>query len=88
MGSERKEQITEFEKGHLLSSRWSTFSDGRLRVRCLNREAYGGGAIGVGVGIGVASRRSVSMRTGGSRGLLFFRRYRGCTGLRDAESRA
>jgi len=69
-----KGQITEFERGHLLSSRWSTFSDGKLRVRCLNREAYGGGAIEVGAGIGMASRRSclLSMRTGGSHGLGFF----------------
>jgi hypothetical protein len=27
---------------YLLSSTWSTFSDGKLMARCLNREAYGG----------------------------------------------
>ena len=54
----------ENEKRHLLSSRWSTFSDGKLRVRCLNREAYGGGAIEGGVGMGMAGRKVVSMRTG------------------------
>ena len=58
-------QITEFERGYLLSSRWSTFSDGKLRVRCLNREAYGGGAIEVGAGIGMGEQKVVSMRTGG-----------------------
>ena len=37
--------VGERGKVHLLSSTWSTFSDGKLMTRCLNREAYGG-AIG------------------------------------------
>ena len=68
----------ESEKGHLLSSRWSTFSDGKLRVRCLNWEAYGGGAIEVGVGMGMAGRKSCLCargEVGGRMGLVFFRRY-------------
>jgi len=71
-----KGQITEFERGHLLSSRWSTFSDGKLRVRCLNREAYGGGAIEVGIGR-YGEQKVVSTRTGESRGLVFFSISRG-----------
>lgn len=60
---------------NLLSSTWSTFSDGKLRARCLNREAYDGMMVGVAGGMSVASRRSctacvVNVRDGGWGGAI------------------